>query len=247
MVRIEHFLENEIPFDDLREFGLTKNMISDLPECVKQRLLSGYATPVTLPITTINEEDKKILSHAKLSLVRQDDGSVDVMLWPYVDTSDVDEYSAYVQRNLPKGGVMIIQDNYAQYSNSIRQVISVPCDIIQKNIDVMTHKFEIVKEDYKKLIKGSVVEFDFHGHTCTIGIDLEYPIGVRITNGDLEKWMQDTDIANMQKYNFGISGCWILEENASMRYVDANEYDDEINREMGRQNLLRTGSVPKMS
>ena len=241
MTRIEYFSEEEIPYKDLQEFGLTKNMIADLPEGVKQRLLSGYATPVTLPIITVNEEDEKILSHAKLSLVRQDDGGVDVMLWPYVDTSDVDEYSSYVQRNLPKGGVMIVQDNYAQYSNSIKQVISVPCDIIQKNIDVMTHKFEIVKEDYKQLIKGHVVEFDFRGHVCTIGIDLEYPIGVRITNGDTEKWMKDTDAANMQKYNFGTSGCWIMEENASMRYVDMNDYDEEIIKEQGRQNMMQMG------
>ena len=53
MANYERFTPQEIPYEILERFGLTREMIDDLPQNVMQRLLSARTTPV-LPIFTEN-------------------------------------------------------------------------------------------------------------------------------------------------------------------------------------------------
>jgi hypothetical protein len=64
MANKEHFKQEEIPYGILTKFGLTQEMIEDLPQNVIHRLLSSRTTPV-LPIVTENIDGETILSYAR--------------------------------------------------------------------------------------------------------------------------------------------------------------------------------------
>ena len=51
---INHFQESEIPYGTLERFGLTQEMIEDLPVDVLQNICNGRRSPV-LPITVTTE------------------------------------------------------------------------------------------------------------------------------------------------------------------------------------------------
>ena len=84
---IERFTQKEIPYDILMKFGLSQIMIDDLPENVTKRFLSGRTTPV-LPIVMENAEGETVQSHARISLVRLSDGTVDVCFAPQWEDED---------------------------------------------------------------------------------------------------------------------------------------------------------------
>lgn len=42
-MNIQRIEENEIPYEELRKFGLTQEMIDDLPEPIMNKLLGGHA------------------------------------------------------------------------------------------------------------------------------------------------------------------------------------------------------------
>lgn len=81
MTQVEKFQDNEIPFEVLASFGLSKEMVEDLPMKVLETLLNGLRTPL-LPISIQDKKGNHVISSARLSLVRTEDG-VDVMFMPY--------------------------------------------------------------------------------------------------------------------------------------------------------------------
>lgn len=64
MTQVEKFQDNEIPFEVLASFGLSKEMVEDLPMKVLETLLNGQRTPL-LPISI---QDKKVI----MSFLQQD-------------------------------------------------------------------------------------------------------------------------------------------------------------------------------
>lgn len=105
MANKEHFKQEEIPYGILAKFGLTQEMIEDLPQNVIHRLLSSRTTPV-LPIVTENIDGETILSYARISLIRLDDGSVDVYFIPKWVDEDLEEFSIDQQEQLKAGRVV---------------------------------------------------------------------------------------------------------------------------------------------
>ena len=70
MPRLERFKEQDIPYDDLAKFGLTQEMIDDLPQSVMTRLLSSRETPL-LPLTTKTVDGAVDVGGATLKLAAQ--------------------------------------------------------------------------------------------------------------------------------------------------------------------------------
>lgn len=54
MTKVERFQDNEIPYELLASFGLSQEMVDDLPQKVLEQLLSGQRTPL-LPICNVDE------------------------------------------------------------------------------------------------------------------------------------------------------------------------------------------------
>jgi hypothetical protein len=59
------FTEDEIPYQTLEKFGLTKEMITDLPTAVLEQISYGRRSPV-LPIQIKDEDGNTIKSHTRI-------------------------------------------------------------------------------------------------------------------------------------------------------------------------------------
>ena len=248
MMFTERFRSEELPYNKLEEFGLTHEMIEDLPMVISQRMMAGMATP-PLPIKTDSQDGKKVLSLARITLVRMNDGSVDLVLAPRWAARDLDKYSESQQRNLLAGKVIMTENEekgvcYCQYDDCIQQVITVPVAVIRKNIsNIMEKTHYLTNADAELVAKGKVVELHSpDGDLASMGIDLQEEYGLRFANGDAELWEQDKMADRLPKYNLGIFGCWKADENNCLSYVSEKEFTDEMwdeQRRAGQQSMVR--------
>ena len=218
MPRLERFKEQEIPYEDLARFGLTQEMIDDLPQSVMTRLLSSRETPL-LPLTTKTEDGESVVSYARLSLLRTKDGTVNVAFIPRWESNELSEYTAEQQKMLKEGMVMAKDGYYIQFDDTIQQVISVPTDIIRQNLNILCTEVPIGRADYARLVNGEVVQLNGPQNPFSIGIDLNDDMGIRISNGSRMAWKEETQVERLPKYNFGIYGCWMADDLGNLSYV----------------------------
>ena len=61
---------NELPYQTLAQFGLTQEMIEDLPMYVLEDLADGRHSPV-LPIEVTDEDGNRIKSRTRLAFIRK--------------------------------------------------------------------------------------------------------------------------------------------------------------------------------
>lgn len=232
MAKLEHFTQQEIPYETLANFGLTQEMIDDLPQNVMLRLLSSRTTPV-LPIVSTNVEGIKVRSMARISLVRQDDGTVDVCFAPqWMD----EELGAFTpdQQELLKFGCVTTADIpgkgrcFVQYDETINQVMTVPATIITHNISVLARTYSLSDDDKSKLEDGGIIEMEINHQTISAGIDLNDMTGIRIADGDNIVWQQDAKADDLPRYSFGLFGCWQADEDNVLSYIPEDDYTPEI-------------------
>ena len=113
-----HFEENEIPFETLEQFGLTHEMIEDLPVRVINDIVEGRRTPV-LPIQVADEQGNIIKSRTRFALVRKDDGNVDVLFYPELEEADLSRFNEQ-ERTLLESGKSIIATVEDKNGNMVR-------------------------------------------------------------------------------------------------------------------------------
>ena len=126
MNKVERFQDSEIPYELLASFGLTQEMVEDLPMKVLEQLLSGQRTPL-LPISIQDSEGKASNYLARLSLVRVEDG-IDVMLMPYKESTLLEEFEEQQQSILRNGSALYSEQDalYYQLDASTPQIMSKP-------------------------------------------------------------------------------------------------------------------------
>lgn len=235
----ERFTRQEIPYDVLQKFGLTQMMIDDLPENVTKRFLAGRTTPV-LPIITENAEGETVQSHARISLVRLNDGNVDVCFAPQWVDEDLQAFNKEQQDKLILGEVIVTDMPgkgrcFIQYDDAISQVMAVPVDLINQNISLLARSFTLSEDAREKLENGGIIELEINQNILSAGIDLNEITGIRVANGDIYTWQEDAKADRLPKYNFGIYGCWIADDENVLSYVAEDDFTDEINRELARK------------
>lgn len=245
MIDLEHFSLEEIPYGKLENFGLTREMIDDLPQVITQRLMASRATP-PIPVLTNGQNGEKVMSLARITLVRLQDGTVDVMLAPRWKAYDLDAYSDALQRNLLDGKVIMADIEgkgtcYGQYDDCIQQVMTVPVGVIRQNIDIIKRNRPYMSHAQAEIIaKGKVLELcDPNGSMASIGIDLEEICGIRYADGDTIAWEQEKKAERLPKYNFGIFGCWQADDNNCLTYTPESDFTQELwneQRRAGQQN-----------
>lgn len=250
MTNYERFTEQEIPYGILQRFGLSQEMIDDLPQNVMQRFLSSRATPL-LPITTENAEGEKVRSFARISLVRMEDGTIDIFFIPRWTDKNLNEFTEEQQQKLMKGEVTTAfipkkGTCYIQFDEDISQVMMVPENIIKHNISILTRSFELDDASRITLEEGGVLEMTEKEQTASAGIDLKEMTGIRIANGNKEVWQQDAKADRLPKYNFGNFGCWIADDENILSYVFEDDFTPEMIEEQKRQMSMNAASA-KMS
>lgn len=246
MFKFQHFTESEIPYDILEGYGLTQEMIDDLPQSIFQRLLAGYTTPL-LPILTKDAEGNTIDSLARVTLFRRNDGKVDVGFVPQWEEKSLDEYDEETQQKLLNGDVCIVygenrQRCFVQYDEVVRQTITVPVELILHNISIVD-ELKLSSDEINKISNGNIVEIMTNNVVFSIGIDLVETAGFRVAIGDAQTWREEAKM-QLPEYNFGIMGCWVRDQiKNTWSYVPEEKYTEEMNEEMKRIGQQRAAQV----
>lgn len=226
MNKVERFQDSEIPYELLASFGLSQEMVEDLPMKVLEQLLSGQRTPL-LPISIQDSEGKAGNYLARLSLVRVEDG-IDVMLMPYKESTLLEEFEEQQQSILKNGSALYSEQDalYYQLDASTHQIMSMPSHVIEHNIQVLGKSLDMVSNDIEHLMHGEILCLNKNDSPVTVGIDLTEDVGIRMVNGDKVAWEREVAEEDLPLYNFGINGCWV--NDGALSYVREEDYTQEM-------------------
>ena len=231
----KYFEESEWPHDLLQQFGLSREMIEDLPSPVLDDLTEGRRSPM-LPILMTNEEGQQIKTHARFSFFRNDNDSINVLFYPELIEADLSRFDGQQQEDL-KNGKTIQGDienkdgnmvrSYIQLDPDTKQVLSAPMAIIQSNMSGLFAKQQFTDTEENALQNGDTVTFLVDEDPVTIGIDLTDKCGLRILEGDEQDWKRRTK-QNFEKYNYGVYGCWTMDDDGNLDYTYEEDYSEEM-------------------
>lgn len=242
-----NFEENEMPYDILERFGLTQTMIDDLPTDVLMNIHNGRKSPV-LPVHITAEDGEEVKARTRFSLVRTQEGNVDVLFYPQLDEYDLKVFNEQQKQDLLNGKPIIghLENNeegeerggksFFQLDPDSKQVLSVPTPVIGRNIQYVADRYHLTGAEMQKLQNGDVLNIIEDDEECAIGIDLNANTGIRFAAGNEQVWRREAK-RDWDKYNFGIFGCWAMNEDGSLDYIPEESYTDEIWQEQKKQGL----------
>lgn len=226
---------NELPYQTLVQFGLTQEMIEDLPMRVLDDLGDGRHSPV-LPIEVTDENGERIKSRTRLAFIRKEDGQVDVMFYPALKTSPLERYDEAQQKQLLSGKAIIADVRtaegraskaFVQVDAGTNQVMTVPTPVIGRNLQVLAEQMRLGSAEVKGLQHGDPLTLIVDNDLVTVGIDLNAKTGIRMCRGDEMKWREQGK-RDWDKYTFGVYGCWMMDDDGNLDYVPEAQYTDEI-------------------
>lgn len=227
------FSESEIPYEELANFGLSQEMIDDFPESIMNKFLSGQRTPL-LPIERADFDGVVHKDFARIRLQQTEDGLHPVFL-PLIAKNNLEYFTEEQKTALQNGQVLKVllpsnnSWNYVQLDGATNATISVKTDIIDQNLSTLANKVGLSESELMELEEGKVVTKGEEGKMFSAGIDLNEETGVRSVNGDAQKWQEEKDgNVMLDKYNFGIYGCWTKDDKGMLSYVPEDEYSEEM-------------------
>ena len=228
------FNEDEVPYAILEEFGLTQEMIEDLPTDVYHDILNGRLSPV-LPIKVFGKGGNTINARARFKLVRDAAEGADVIFHPRLVRCELEKYTPEEQEALRSGKAIISHapDDpsskcFVQIDTGTNQVIYVPTPVIGKNISHLMDIFDLTSSEIRSIQDGDVVCINDDDEEVSIGIDLTEKSGLRLVLGTSQKWLKEKGESTMGRYSFGIYGCWVKDSEGNLGYVHEQDYTDEI-------------------
>lgn len=237
-MRIE---EHEVPYETLAKFGLTREMIEDLPMHVLEDIGQGRRSPV-LPIQVEDENENIIKSHTRFAFVRMEDGTVDVVFYPVLNQAPLEQYDQEQQKQLLAGKAILadmVMDGkqskaFVQLDAETNQVIYAPTPVIGRNLQVLAGEMHLSPAEVKVIQNGEPLTFVMEEEPVTVGIDLNDSTGIRLCQGDDQKWKEQTK-REWDKYTFGCYGCWVMDDDGNLDYVSEDDYTEELWNELSRK------------
>ena len=191
----------ELPFGTLARFGLTQEMIEDLPMYVLEDICQGRHSPV-LPVRVTGENGESFESRTRIAFVRKDDGQADVVFYPVLKTSPL-------------------------IDPETKQVLSVPTPIIGRNLQVAAEELHLGTTEVNSLQRGEPLTLIVDDEPVTVGIDLNTRTGIRFCHGDGQRWREQSK-REWDKYTFGCYGCWVMDDDGNLNYVSEDDYTEEL-------------------
>lgn len=230
-----HFEPHEVPYGTLNQFGLTQEMIEDLPVDVLEDILDGRPSPV-LPVVIPMEDGDKIQGRTRFSLLRGSNGNPEVLFYPKLNEYQLNAFSEEEQKNLIANKAIIgtigynnekgIQ-SFIQLDSETKQVLSVPTPVIARNLQMIADNAHLVANEIQALKNGQTLTFMDKNQTVTLGIDLTSKSGLRFSAGDEETWQKESK-REWDKYTFGAFGCWVMGDDGNLDYVHEDDYTEEL-------------------
>lgn len=146
-----HFEFEEIPFSTLARFGLTQEMIEDLPMHVLDDIYNGRHSPV-LPVRVTDEHGETVESRTRFALIRMEGGQTDVVFYPALKSSPLERFDETQQKQLLEGKAIIADVEtadgrhnkaFVQIDTGTKQVMYVPTPIIGRNLQVLAEELHL--------------------------------------------------------------------------------------------------------
>ena len=235
---INHFQESEIPYGTLERFGLTQEMIEDLPVDVLQNICNGRRSPV-LPITVTTEDGETENARTRFSLVRTPEGGVDVLFYPKLDEYDLNLFNEQQKQRLLEGKAIIghLESNeenkeaggkrFFQIDPESKQVLCVPMPVIGRNMQYVADRYHLTGAEMQKLQNGDVLSIlSGEDEEIAIGIDLNSKTGIRFAAGDEQTWKREAK-REWDKDNVVAFGGWVAEDNGDLNAVHEEDHTEE--------------------
>lgn len=249
----DKFTDEEIPYHILEKFGLTREMLGDLPVHILEQISDGHKSPM-LPVSVTDSDGNVIRSKTRFSLIRMEDGTVDVLFYPQLEQSDLTRFSDTNRKLLQEGkpvlDTMTTADGkqtlgFHQIDFGTRQILSVPTPVIGRNLQYVADIFHLSNAELTCLRNGEPLTVSDNDDLITIGIDLTTPTGIRVSPGDERQWRErKTQVC--EKYNFGCFGCWIMDDDGSLDYVREEDYSEELWAEMKKNGARKALATQRM-
>lgn len=230
------FSESDIPYQILEEYGISQQMIDDLPQKEKDNLFCGRMT-TDLPIRREFDDGTVVRTRAAISLVRTLQGT-DVLFTSRWKNNNLENYTSEERNKLRNGNVIrtIKQGEgsvYAQLDEITNQVMSAKADIIIHNIDLYVESMKMDSSASQDIKDCKVLTIEGNSDDpqdiLTIGVDLHSPTGIHVSEGDSISWKLTRFGEKLPKYNFGLYGCWITDNDGRLdHYILEEKYTEEM-------------------
>ncbi len=230
------FEESEVPYQTLAKFGLTHEMIEDLPMHALDDISNGRPSPV-LPVSM---EGKRGLQHQEQNTIclgengRRQRGC-DVL--SCFEVCPIGQFHQGAARTVEAGQGSCGKCEYSRWCNPIKafvqidgetnQVMAVPTPVIGRNLQVLSDELSLGGTELKSIQNGEALTFAVEDEPVTVGIDLKSDTGIRFANGDGEQWRKEGK-REWDKYTFGIYGCWVMDDDGNLDYIPEEEYTEEL-------------------
>lgn len=242
---------DELPFSTLERFGLTREMIEDLPMRVLEDICNGRHSPV-LPVRVTDEHGGQIESRSRFAFIRMDDGQVDVVFYPVLKYALLEQFDDN-QQQLLKDGKAVVADvtspqgtiikAFVQIDPETNQVMNVPTPVIGRNLQVLSEELGLGSAEIKTMQNGQPLTFVIDDEPVTVGIDLNSNTGIRFAQGDEQQW-KERGKREWDKFTFGCYGCWVTDDEGNHDYVVEDEYTEELWNEQ-KKSAQRNASLRK--
>ena len=258
----KRFHREDYPLDILSEFGLTEEMIYDLPDFVHETIEMGGKSPL-LPIT-IQQPFGETRLHAKFCLFETENG-MDVLFFPKLKSINLDQFAEHDKKLLLAGKVIVsdIEDRkdgadeseephiikaFVQIDKDTNDVLYTPTQVIGRNLSAIAGEYDLDGEQLQRFWKGELVtitESNVQGidEPITIGVDLFTDKGVIVIPGTADLWEKIVR-RTMPEYSFGNDGCWV-NRHGQLQYVPDEEFTKEIYDVLNRN--ARANDVPSIT
>lgn len=167
---------------------------------------------------------------------RKENGEADVVFYPVLKKSSLEKYSEEQQKQL-RSGKVILADTvtadgrktkaFVQIDTETNQVMSVPTQVIARNLQVMAEELKLSNAEIKVMQQGEPLTFVMQDEPVTVGISLHEKDGIRFCQGDAKKWNEQTK-REWDKYTFGCYGCWMMDDDGNLDYIPEEQYTEEL-------------------
>lgn len=257
----KRFHREDYPLDILSEFGLTEEMIYDLPDFVHENIEMGGKSPL-LPIT-IQQPFGETQLYAKFCLFETENG-MDVLFFPKLKSINLDQFAEHDKKLLLAGKVIVadIKDRkddtdgeephtikaFVQIDKDTNDVLYAPTQVIGRNLSAIAGEYDLDGEQLQRFWKGELVtitESNDQGidEPVTIGVDLFSDKGVVVIPGTADLW-ENIVRRTMPEYSFGNDGCWV-NRHGQLQYVPDEEFTKEIYDVLNRN--AKANNVPPIT
>lgn len=204
MISRNVILEKEIPYDELKEVGLSKKAILNLPKEVLTPLLSGRVTPL-IRASVERLDGIKVDMPLKLQLTRNERGKVQALAYPIRKgiVNDM-KLASFEMKKLKEGEVVKKEgrNRVSMYLQLDRETNSI---IRKKMVDVnmkdrlkeveAVNDIQLGLNQKKNLMEGKPIELELGGDKkVTVGVDLQQPNGFKMIKGGLDDWEKEQKV-----------------------------------------------------